>query len=78
MENKIKELENYTYLDNTEWGSTVIASCNLWHHRAYITSGLLASLEAEISAQLTDAQENAKIITDTITHTYENQYLEWN
>ena len=77
MESKIEELENYAYLDESEWGSAVIALCNLWHNRAYITGGLLASLEAEIIDQLNDAKENAEIITETVNHTYTNQYLEW-
>lgn len=77
MESKIEELENYAYLDDTEWGNAVIALCNLWHNRAYITGGLLASLEEEITEQLTDAKTNAQIITEEVTQTYTNQYLEW-
>ena len=78
MESKIEELENYAYLDDTEWGSTVIALCNLWHYRALLSAELTVSVEKEIQDFLDNAKANAQIITEEVTHTYTNQHLEWN
>jgi len=71
------ELCEYGSLDESEWGETMMALCNLVHYRSHISPELLTLLNKEIKENLVYVKENAKIVETHRMVTTTHKELHW-
>ena len=74
----IEELNRFAMLHNDELAELNIILYSLSGYRPYFLSPEFESaLDKEVQAQLTNYRTCAKIVTETKTHTWEEESLEW-